>query len=43
MNSTAPWQNGEWFDDWFATEAIDQQTVAIAEPRYRQFPVSDLI
>jgi glyoxylase-like metal-dependent hydrolase (beta-lactamase superfamily II) len=43
MNSTAPWQNGEWFDDWFAIEAIDQQTVAIAEPRYWQFPVSYLI
>jgi glyoxylase-like metal-dependent hydrolase (beta-lactamase superfamily II) len=43
MGSIDLWDGAEWFDDWFATEAIDDRTVAIAEPRYWQFPVSYLI
>lgn len=37
------WEGAEWYDDWFVAESIDDQTVAIAEPRYWQFPVSYLI
>jgi hydroxyacylglutathione hydrolase len=37
------WPGARWFDDWFAVEGIDAQTVAIAEPRDYQYPVSYLL
>jgi glyoxylase-like metal-dependent hydrolase (beta-lactamase superfamily II) len=43
MSSATLWENAEWFDDWFAVERLDEQTVAIGEPGYWQFPVSYLI
>jgi hydroxyacylglutathione hydrolase len=43
VEAEVPWTGAEWFDDWYATESIDDRTVAIAEPRYWQFPVSYLI
>lgn len=43
MSSATLWDNAAWFDDWFATEQLDEQTVAIGEPRYWQYPVSYLI
>jgi glyoxylase-like metal-dependent hydrolase (beta-lactamase superfamily II) len=43
MSSVPLWENAEWFDDWFAVEQLDEQTVAIGEPRYWQHPVSYLI
>jgi hydroxyacylglutathione hydrolase len=43
MSSATPWENACWFDDWFAVERLDEQTAAIGEPRYWQFPVSYLI
>jgi glyoxylase-like metal-dependent hydrolase (beta-lactamase superfamily II) len=43
MGSAELWSGAAWFDEWYAIEAIDGQTVAIAEPRYWQFPVSYLI
>jgi glyoxylase-like metal-dependent hydrolase (beta-lactamase superfamily II) len=43
MASAELWDGAAWCDDWYATEAIDQQTVAIAEPRYWQYQVSYLV
>jgi len=43
MSSATPWENAAWFDDWFAVERLDEQTAAIGEPRYWQFPVSYLV
>ena len=43
MSSATLWENAEWFDDWFAVERLDEQTTAIGEPRYWQYPVSYLI
>jgi glyoxylase-like metal-dependent hydrolase (beta-lactamase superfamily II) len=37
------WPGARWFDDWFAVEEIDPRTMAIAEPRDYQFPVSYLL
>jgi hydroxyacylglutathione hydrolase len=37
------WPGARWFDDWFAVEEIDARTVAIAEPRDHQYPVSYLL
>jgi hydroxyacylglutathione hydrolase len=37
------WPGARWFDNWFAFEEIDDQTVAIAEPRDYQYPVSYLL
>jgi hydroxyacylglutathione hydrolase len=43
MSSATLWENAAWFDDWFAVERLDEQTTAIGEPRYWQYPVSYLI
>ncbi len=43
MSSVTLWENAEWIDDWFAVEQLDEQTIAIGEPRYWQFPVCYLI
>jgi glyoxylase-like metal-dependent hydrolase (beta-lactamase superfamily II) len=37
------WPGAHWFDDWFAVEAIDARTYAIAEPRYWQYQVCYLL
>jgi hydroxyacylglutathione hydrolase len=43
MSAASLWDNAEWFDAWFAVERLDEQTAAIGEPRYWQFPVCYLI
>ena len=43
VGSAELWQNAEWFDDWYAIERIDAQSIAIGEPRYWQYQVSYLL
>jgi hydroxyacylglutathione hydrolase len=42
-DSALLWPGARWFDHWFAVEEIDACTVAIAEPRDIQYPVSYLL
>jgi glyoxylase-like metal-dependent hydrolase (beta-lactamase superfamily II) len=43
MESAMLWNGATWHDDWYAIEWIDDQTLALAEPRYWQYQVSYLL